>query len=388
MYILLIIIFLLVSFFLVDAIPEFYTWQSRIKTGGFQDRKSWKDKVLAISKTWLHSTPIIKLTDNNRLIIIDILQGNYKRNAIQSWQEAALVLGLNGYVAATGDYKTRNDIENFFHSKMDGNGWKIKPTESDHSILGYALLDAHFIDHSKYRKAMDETYQMILSLKGADGTVAYKMHNSDYRFVDTIGFICPFLVNYGLKFNIPEAVNLAIKQITEYQKYGMMDNENIPCHTYNVYTKIPTGLFGWGRGIGWFVIGLIDSWKALSNEHPHNKVLEDMIIKTARSVLKLQHEKGGFNWLVFVKESRIDSSAVATLCWFFTLASEIPEIANECIFAKEKGLAYLQSVTRRNGAVDFSQGDTKAIGVYSQNFDILPFTQGFVLRTLMQLPTL
>ncbi|WP_234110736.1 hypothetical protein [Chryseobacterium sp. R2A-55] len=33
-------------------------------------------------------------------------------------------------------------------------------------------------------------------------------------------------------------------------------------------------------------------------------------------------------------------------------------------------------------AVDFSLGDTKAIGLYSQNFDILPFTQGFVLRTL------
>ena len=30
---------------------------------------------------------------------------------------------------------------------------------------------------------------------------------------------------------------------------------------------------------------------------------------------------------------------------------------------------------------DFSQGDTKGIGVYSQNFDVLPFTQGFVLRT-------
>lgn len=368
--------------FLIDAIPQFLTWQSRIKIGRFHDRQSWNERVLKIGTKWLHSTPIIKLTDNNRLIIIDILKGNYKRNAIQFWQEAALVLGLNKYVAATGDAEARNEIQNFFQSKMDGNGWKIKPTESDHAILGYALLDADFIDHSKYRKAMDETYQMILSLKDDDGTVAYKMHNSDYRFVDTIGFICPFLVNYGLKFNIPEAVNLAIKQIAEYQKYGMMDKENIPCHTYNVHTKIPTGLFGWGRGIGWFVIGLIDSWKALSNEDPHKKVLEDIIIKTARSVLKFQHEKGGFNWLVFVKESRIDSSTVATLCWFFTLASEIPEIANECIFAKEKGLAYLQSVTRRNGAVDFSQGDTKAIGVYSQNFDILPFTQGFVLRTL------
>lgn len=381
--ILLIFIVLFIAIFLIDVIPQFDTWQSRIKIGRFQDRQSWSGKVLKVSRKWLKSTPAIKLTDHSRLIIIDILKGNYKRNTIQSWQEAALVLGLNQYVSKTGDAAVRNAIQNFFDSKINQTGWKVKPTESDYAILGYALLNADFIGHSRYKTALDEMYQMILSLKGKDGTVAYKNHNRDYRFVDTIGFICPFLVNYGLQFNIPEAVDLAVLQISEYQKHGMMNEENIPCHTYNVHTKIPTGLFGWGRGIGWFVIGLIDSWNILPNDHPQKKNLEEIIMKTAKSVLKFQRENGGFNWLVFVKESRIDSSTVATLCWFFTLASQIPEISEACNLAKEKGLDYLQSVTRRNGAVDFSQGDTKAIGVYSQNFDILPFTQGFVLRTLL-----
>jgi unsaturated rhamnogalacturonyl hydrolase len=87
-----------------------------------------------------------------------------------------------------------------------------------------------------------------------------------------------------------------------------------------------------------------------------------------------------------VKESRFDSSTTAAMCWFFTLAAQIPEITEQCLAARESGLKYLQSVTRRNGAVDFSQGDTKGIGVYSQNFDILPFTQGHVLRTLNYQP--
>ncbi|WP_234110739.1 glycoside hydrolase family 88 protein [Chryseobacterium sp. R2A-55] len=381
--VLFIIIFFFVIIFLIDAIPQFNTWQSRIKIGRFQDRQSWSEKVLKVAGKWLKSTPTIKLTDHSRLIILDMVKGNYKRSTIQSWQEAALVLGLYEYVSKTGDAAVRNAIQNFFDSKINQTGWKVKPTESDHAILGYALLHADFIDHSKYKTALDETYQMILSLKGEDGTVAYKNHNRDYRFVDTIGFICPFLVNYGLLFNIPEAVDLAVSQITEYQKYGMMNEENIPCHTYNVHTKIPTGLFGWGRGIGWFVIGLIDSWNILPNDHPQKKTLEEIIVKTAKSVLRFQRGNGGFNWLVFVKESRIDSSTVATLCWFFTLAYQIPEISEACLLAKEKGLDYLQSVTRRNGAVDFSQGDTKAIGVYSHSFDILPFTQGFVLRTIL-----
>ena len=379
---LIIIIFFFLIIFLIDAIPQFHIWQSRIKIGRFPNQQIWQAKVLSISKKWLKSTPTIKLTDNHRLIFIDILRGNYKRKAIQSWQEAALVLGLNEYVSKTEDAAAGKAIRDFFDSKINQTGWKVKPTESDHAILGYALLNTAFIDHSKYKTALDETYQMILSLRGEDGTVAYKKQSRDYRFVDTIGFICPFLVKYGLQFNSSEAVALGIKQIWEYQKYGMMPHENIPCHTYHVETKIPTGLFGWGRGLGWFVIGLIDTWNVLPENHPKKKDLEEIIIKTAKSVFKFQHENGSFSWLVFVKEARIDSSTVATLSWFFTLASQIPEIAEDCKFAKEKGLEYLKKVTRRNGAVDFSQGDTKGIGVYSQNFDILPFTQGFVLRTL------
>ena len=48
----------------------------------------------------------------------------------------------------------------------------------------------------------------------------------------------------------------------------------------------------------------------------------------------------------------------------------------------DKAIGYLMGVTRRNGAVDFSQGDTKDIGVYSTLFDILPFTQGFCIRLI------
>lgn len=39
-------------------------------------------------------------------------------------------------------------------------------------------------------------------------------------------------------------------------------------------------------------------------------------------------------------------------------------------------------VTRRNGIIDFSQGDTKDIGVYSQLFDKMPFTQGLAIRSI------
>lgn len=63
-------------------------------------------------------------------------------------------------------------------------------------------------------------------------------------------------------------------------------------------------------------------------------------------------------------------------------ASQIAEISEECLVSANKAIRYLMKVTRRNGAVDFSQGDTKDIGVYSMLFNILPFTQGFCIRMM------
>ena len=375
----------LVSFIIViiDVFPQFNTWQSRIKIGRFASPEIWQSKVLGISKKWLQDKPVVPLTDNTRLIIIDMLKGNYKRIAIQSWQEAALVLGLAEYSKKEDDEKIRKQIVDFVNGKTDSFGaWKVKPTESDQAILAYAFINTDFIDPLKFKPAFDETYQMILSLQGPDGTIAYKNHVKQFRFVDTIGFICPFLVQYGLKFNKPEAIDLAIKQITEFEKYGMMQQEKIPCHTYNVETKIPTGLFGWGRGFGWFLIGLADSYLALPSEHPQKIRLENLMRQVAKSVLKFQLQDGSFTWLIFDINSRKDSSTVATVAYFFSVTAEIPELRAECIAGKEKCLHYLQTITRRNGAIDFSQGDTKGVGVYSQNFNVLPFTQGFVLRTL------
>jgi unsaturated rhamnogalacturonyl hydrolase len=382
-YLLLIVFFTLLLVLLIDLYPQLNTWQSRIKIGRFSSDEAWKEKVKATAVRWLKQTPTIKVTDNTRLIIIDILKGNYKRNAIQSWQEAALLLGLNEYKSITRNKELDNSINSFVTSKLDSKGnWIVPPTEVDSVILGYALLKLDGFDYTKYRPAFDFLYEMILNLKGSDGTIAYRKHTSDYRYVDTIGFISPFLVRYGLLFNQPEAVALGINQIRVFNAHGMLANHFIPCHTYNIKTNLPVGLFGWGRGLGWYAIGLIDAWSELPESHPQKEEVTQMVIAFAKMALSFQNDNGSWNWLITNRQSQFDSSATATLAWFFAKAKAISSIANESEQAKVKALNYLKQVTRRDGVVDFSQGDTKTIGVHSQEFDILPFTQGFCLRTL------
>ncbi|HLP65540.1 glycoside hydrolase family 88 protein [Flavobacterium sp.] len=368
---------------LVDILPQFNTWQSRIKIGRYADQESWKQKVSEISKKWLFSTPTIKLTDNKRLIIIDIIKGNYKRNAIQYWQEASLLLGLIEEYKSTKSETTKVIINTYLDSKCNADGtWKIQPDQIDGVILAYAILSIPFIDANKYKASFDGMYNLVLSLKGDDGTIAYKSHVKQFRYVDTIGFICPFLTEYGLKFNHNEAIDLAVKQITEFNQYAMLNDTSIPCHTYHLQSKLPVGLFGWGRGLGWYAIGLIDAWKALPESDSRKSILQHYVIRFAKDAAQFQDNDGSWHWLISNSASQRDSSTVATLAWFYSNALSISEIATLCTETKEKALRYLMKVTQRNGAIDFSQGDTKGIAIHSQEFSILPFTQGFALRTL------
>lgn len=374
---------MIVLVFLIDFIPLFNTWQSRIKIGQFTSDEQWKQNIVATSSSWLTKTPTIKLTDNSRLIIIDIIKGNYKRDAIQHWQQAALILGLTECYNKTKDEKIKAQLDAFVQKTFDNSGnWNKIPTEIDGVILAYAILNIDWISPEKYKPAFDATYKIITDLVGEDGTVAYKKHNTTFRFVDTIGFICPFLVTYGIMFQNEKAIDLGIKQITEFNQYGMFSNQFIPCHTYNVNTKLPIGLFGWGRGLGWYAIGLIDAWTALPENHSGKKILEESVIQFAKMAVSFQNKNGSWSWLIANPNAMKDSSTAATLSWFLSKASSIKEIEEMCLGATEKALHYIKSVTRRTGAIDFSQGDTKGIGIHSQEFDILPFTQGFVLRNL------
>ena len=370
-------LFFLTLFFLliltIDFFPDFWIWQSRIKIGRYTNQKEWKKKILEKSLSWLNNIPKTKIKDENKFIVLDILKNKYTNKTLQSWQEASLLLGLNEAYQKNENPKIKYEILKFVNSKIDKQGnWIVEPKEVDTALLAFAISEIPFLDR-EIKPALDFIYNLIVSKIGKDTTVMYRNTTHNYRYVDTIGFICPFLTKYGIEFQKEEAIHLAVSQIKNFEKYGMLENK-ISCHAYEVNTKNPLGIFGWGRGLAWFIIGTLETFKILPEKHLEKKYLQNLLQLIAETLIEFQRKDGSFAWNLLDEHSRSDSSATAVFAWFFKEMN----LKNEA----QKSLQYLQSVTQRSGAIDFSQGDTKAIGVYSQNFDILPFTQGFVLKTL------
>lgn len=360
------IFLVLLSIVLTDIVINGKDIYKRWKIGRWEDKKQWLDAVTRVANQWFYHVPVVKKTDQTRYLLKDILQGNYRNNTIQSWQIGGLYLGLS-------EKKQEIDcLQNELISAESGQ-WKEKPREVDYALLAYGILKTTS-DVEKIKPAMNEMYQLILNrYQESDGCISYRKHLTEIRFVDTIGFICPFLMCYSNKYDCEEARIIAENQIMKYYNKAYLSNSGLIAHAYNNEIEVPLGIYGWGRGIGWWMLGIMDSYLETSSEQ-----LKKLIIETADKILKFENDNGGFSSNLVLKNN-IESSITAMAAYFYQKCYEITsqisylEVSERCISALMKN-------TRRNGEIDFSQGDTKGIGIYSQTFDIMPFTQGMAMR--------
>lgn len=373
---------------LADIIPMLRRWLSRIHIGQWKDEEEWKTQVEKSLFNQLKHTPAVPVSDNTRLTIIERLRGTYTSKNIQSWQEATLLLGANEM------YKQKavdGQIKEFIGRRINpvSGEWQDCNKKVDLTMLAFAILSSPVSDKQKIKPAMDSTAKTLFDLAERYGTIPYNNSVPDVRFVDTVGMICPFLFKYGLEYDCERAIETAKRQIVEYMDFGIHPEQKLPVHCFDVHSRAPLGIYGWGRGCGWLAIGLMDSYLSLLTEKNSNVMntnnlsklkdyLMEQMISLAGALIRVQMDNGAWGRQVFVDEAG-ESSATAMIAWF--MGKMYNSTDNEQ-YKKSADMArnFLLRSTRRNGTVDFAQGDTKGIGFYSAKLDAMPAAQGFTVR--------
>ena len=358
MYILILAILLLIFptiIVLYDLIHNLNIWQKRVHIGKWNDINQWEAAISKRAKIWLAKSPVVSKKGNNRYILYDILKGDYSNNVIQSWQTAGLMIGLKEYSNKI------NEIE-----------------QIDVALMGYSILVNH-PNPFMIKNQMDVIYHKILQIKGSNNTIPYRLEVNNIRFIDTIGLVCPFLVKYGLVYNNKSAIELAEKQIREYSSF-INPQTKTPPHAYDLTHNVPLGVFDWGRGIGWYILGLVECFRIIDSGD-FKDYLNTLIIEQSENLIKYQLKSGGFSASIFSTNSFAESSATV-LCGLLFI--EMFSITRDSKYKDvvEKIMTHLMRVTQRNGAIDICQGDTHGIGNYSTNFGYMPFVQGFALALI------
>jgi unsaturated rhamnogalacturonyl hydrolase len=320
-------------------------WTERIHIGRWSDIENWERAVERQAKKWLRRPPTVSATDT----------GRRRRNAtIQSWQTAGLLLGLGPEEAHRVAART------FDHATGD---WRNTPEHPDPALLAWALAKHDALPE----KARHTMLDILLALKGDSATLPYRSHIPNLRFVDTIGLTLPFLTYCGRD-------DIARAQLTEYDA-ALLPDTQLPAHAWDTSKHIPLGIYDWSRGAGWYALGLIEA---------NNERLTKRLLALAHDMLRFQRADGGWGAMFFNPRSPFEASGTAIMGLLMVAAWRI-DGDKRFLTAALAARKSLMNATRRNGAIDFCQGDTIGPGIYSRTFDIMPFAQGLALRLSKEL---
>jgi len=159
-------------------------------------------------------------------------------------------------------HKRYNDIKDLealvkYYNKWIEKGAKFNAL--DNAMNAYALLYLNEIcPQENYEKTIEKAISYIVSHpKDKAGSLPYRNDDSNNILIDSLGMICPLLCRYGDSRQNVEAVDIASQQLNNFFEFGFDSKTNLPYHGYNTDKKIKLGIIGWGRGVGWLMIGLV-----------------------------------------------------------------------------------------------------------------------------------
>ncbi|MDD6276415.1 MAG: glycoside hydrolase family 88 protein [Clostridia bacterium] len=376
-----VVLLLILFIFLYDFFPAFKNWLGRIKIGSLTDKKEWEHKTKLIVVEWLRKgAPKVPANENKRLKLIDDIKNANKRTQIDCWQDAALLKAAT----AIGGKDMQENVSKFLSKYIDpSNGkWNSRPQEAriDFAMLAYEILCCPYVDNAAVKPAMDYTAERLKAMYESHGSIPYNEHSADIRFVDTVGMVCPFLIKYAKEYDSPEYIKIAINQIKEYSKLGVHNDLKLPAHCFNTDNGAPLGIFGWARGCAWWALGLADSLYTLMEIDGHNSDKVFLLKTTLEAVYSIQKyvKSDGTVQRMLTVNSAEDSSAAAMLAYCFASVGKLID-DKSLLTSADKILGHLMTRTRRSGIIDFSQGDTRGIGFYSDSLCVMPAAQGFAV---------
>lgn len=178
------------------------------------------------------------------------------KNITNNFQNSYLLYGLTMYAIA---YKKQNLITQIIEKVetfINENGHLDYPLNRlDQIPIGMTLIELDRNTNHKYTKAIKQIYDFIIHRYEADGRVLY-ITGTSYQHVDSLGMYIPFLRLYADYYNDTKAVEIIKYGVEEYMKYGVDSVTGMPAHGFNIHSKVKIGSINWGRGLGWYLLGM------------------------------------------------------------------------------------------------------------------------------------
>ena len=308
-------------------------------------------------------------------------RGSHRRDDI-FWPAGLLMLGLmeSGRI---------QEIEQYLQTWLNQ---KTRAVYVDDAVAGYVFL--HLYEKTarlEYKEAADAIAAFLLNARRDKvGSIIYNQERTkNYIFADGAGQTSLFLARYGAIFEKKEAADLARTQIINFLQYGMDAFTGLPYHGYDAETGIKYGIVGWGRAVGWLMMGIAGYCEAF----PEDGEMAQVFTSMTRHVLQYWRKDHLFSWQLPALDGPVDTSAAGMILWSVRAAkvdaADVYSTRTRAVgeydperddFAADTAAALRAYIN--GGKVYGASAECIDFSMYRQQYGNFPWGQGAVLAFL------
>lgn len=288
-----------------------------------------------------------------------------RHSAETSWYQACNTLAL---VSAHrgGREEALSLLQRVFERQITKEGrLRFHPTQIWQTMGGYSLtyLHSQLQSDGRYQRALEDLYRFVAgSKKASNGSLLYVSHRQDI-LVDTIGMVCPFLASYSRHFSCSEALELVRKHVSQFIECNTDPETHLPYHAYQFPKPTRLGMQGWGRGTGWYLLGLVDICAELDlSEIEFRQLIVTEIQHVVEVLVCCQRGSGHWGTQVLVESSPDDSSATAFICYAIARSLKIGILGSAIFPVLLNAIKALMDRTNGKGQVAGSSAEALGVG--------------------------
>lgn len=248
----------------------------------------------------------------------------------------------------------------------------------DDACSGMALIELHQITgEEKYKQAADAMVRFLYNHEiDAAGNLPYRVRQKNgHIFADGIGLMCPFLCKYGSTYNDMNAINLAVTQIQNFINMGMDERTGLPYHGYQYESGVKYGIIGWGRAVGWLMIGMSESLTYMEQTRPSYDIIKQAYRRLVDKVEAYQLEGGLYSWQLGAKEGPVDTSATAMILYSIARSLDTKVLIDIHKSRMIRGREALWNSVK-GGKIDGCLAECHGFSMYPQIYGAYPWSLG------------
>jgi unsaturated rhamnogalacturonyl hydrolase len=255
--------------------------------------------------------------------------------------ELGIVLaGMNAVWAATNDPTYLAYVQHAVDHYVQPDGtiasYDPQAYSLNNILIGSQLLTLYRATHQeKYKLAAEGLRKQIATQpRTASGGVWHSRATPNLMLLDDQFMLAPFYAEYAATFHEPQDLDDIVKQFALLEQHtrdaatGLMYHgwdESRTAPWANVSTGTSPNL--WARGMGWYLMALVDTLPYVPEHDPHHAVLLAMLRRAATAVERARDPQSGLWYQILnkpgEKQNYIESSSVLMFTYAFAKGARL-----------------------------------------------------------------